>query len=282
MAQVDSENSTAMPAEDAGPLFRRTDISPEDFFQALGRARKAARDEIEKLIEWLDSTIDVDEDTAIDDDRCDGEGDDEPSLGSCDRISDQVKAWKSREWMGAGIDCELDGSDDEPSLGFLEPEFSIDWYTVYDIPCLTALLSQSSWHMAQGGGSDREDEFDGREPDVDAEPSLCGTAEMAGANGGDKDLEGEDFDREPSLGWTIDGCVTATNYEGCDRELAAEPGREIISAAYDRPPAHDKTDHSGRHVDVDDMRIGTRKIRNLSPKQEKLLAPRIDRSEVRI
>jgi hypothetical protein len=46
---------------------------------------------------------------------------------------------------------------------------------------------------------------------------------------------------------------------------------------------HDKTDHSGRYVDIDDsVRIGPRKIRNLSPKQEKLLAPRIEHSEVRI
>jgi hypothetical protein len=42
-------------------------------------------------------------------------------------------------------------------------------------------------------------------------------------------------------------------------------------------------DHSGRHVDIDDsVRIGARKIRNLSPKQAKLLAPRIDRGEVRL
>jgi hypothetical protein len=33
MAQVDSENSTAMPARFAGELYRRTDISPEEFFQ---------------------------------------------------------------------------------------------------------------------------------------------------------------------------------------------------------------------------------------------------------
>ena len=37
MAQVDSENTTGMPAESEKTLFRRTDISPEDFFQALGR-----------------------------------------------------------------------------------------------------------------------------------------------------------------------------------------------------------------------------------------------------
>jgi len=34
-------------------------LFPEVFFQALGRARKAARDEIERLIVRPDSTIDV-------------------------------------------------------------------------------------------------------------------------------------------------------------------------------------------------------------------------------
>ena len=48
-----------------------------------------------------------------------------------------------------------------------------------------------------------------------------------------------------------------------------------------RPGNHARTDHSGRHVDIDDSRIGQRRIRNLSPKQEKLLA-RIDRGEVHI
>lgn len=121
MAQVDSENSTAMPASDAGALFRRTDVSPEQFFQTLGRARRAAANEIERLIQWLDSTIDVDEDAAIDDDPCDGEGDDEPSLGSFDRLSNQLHGWKNRGW---GVDCELDRCDDEvsdPSEEKLQP-----------------------------------------------------------------------------------------------------------------------------------------------------------------
>jgi hypothetical protein len=68
-----------------------------------------------------------------------------------------------------------------------------------------------------------------------------------------------------------------------DREQAAEPGRGVVTAAYDRPSTHCKADDSGRHVDIDDScRIGARRIRNLSAKQEKLLAPLIDRSQVRI
>jgi hypothetical protein len=94
-------------------LFRRTDISPEDFFQALGRLRKAARDEIERLIDWLDRTIDCDQDAAVDDNPCDGDPDVEPSLGSFDRMSNQLNAWAHRGW--GNVDAELDKCDDEES-----------------------------------------------------------------------------------------------------------------------------------------------------------------------
>jgi hypothetical protein len=99
------------PAESAGALYRRTDISPEDFFQALGRVRRTVRDEIERLIDWLDATIDVDQDAAVDDGPCDGDPDAEPSLGSFDRMSDQIKAWSHRGW--GDVDMELDRCDDE-------------------------------------------------------------------------------------------------------------------------------------------------------------------------
>jgi hypothetical protein len=105
------KTTVGRPADSAGELYRRTDISPEQFFQALGRARKAARDEIERLIDWLDSTIDVDEDFAVDDEPCDGDTDAEPSLGSFDRMSDQIKAWAARGW--GEVDLELDDADRE-------------------------------------------------------------------------------------------------------------------------------------------------------------------------
>ena len=35
MAQVDSENSTAVPTDTAGELYYPTDISPEEIFQAI-------------------------------------------------------------------------------------------------------------------------------------------------------------------------------------------------------------------------------------------------------
>jgi hypothetical protein len=136
----------------------------------------------------------------------------------------------------------------------------------------------------QGNSLDLEEEHDGKEPDVDDEPSLCGSAEMAGTSGDDRDLEGDDSDREPSLGFPERGEGPSGHLGNFDdRELSAEAGARVVRAARKRPATHIRTDHSGSHVDIDDsVRIGTRKIRNLSPKQEKLLAPRIDRGEVRL
>jgi hypothetical protein len=91
----------------------RSIVEPKTFFQALGRVRRAARDEIERLIAWLDSTIDVDEDEAADDGPCDDQ-ELEPSLGSFDRMSDQIKAWQGGNY---DVDAELDKCEEEPSLG---------------------------------------------------------------------------------------------------------------------------------------------------------------------
>ncbi|MDH2343239.1 hypothetical protein [Bradyrhizobium sp. SSUT77] len=63
MIEADSVHSTPRAnspierhADSAGELYRRTDISPEQFFQALGRLRSEAEDEIERLLAFLDRT----------------------------------------------------------------------------------------------------------------------------------------------------------------------------------------------------------------------------------
>jgi hypothetical protein len=112
----------------------RSIVEPKTFFQALGRVRRAARDEIERLIAWLDSTIDVDEDEAADDGPCDDQ-ELEPSLGSFDRMSDQIKAWQGGNY---DVDAELDKCEDEPSLGSVG-EMHVD---------------QTGW--AGGGSGDRQ------------------------------------------------------------------------------------------------------------------------------
>jgi hypothetical protein len=224
------------PGEAQDALYLPTDITPEEVFQAIGRLRKEARDEIHRLILFLDKTDD----------------------------------YVSRELEDAVDDGPCDDAELEPSL---------------------CGVTASARNMPNVNGDDlegdaREDDEDGgdREPDVDDEPSLCGITAGEGLAGGDRDLEGDDSDREPSLGWPenrVSQSASPGNFD--DREQAAEPGRDVVQAAYDRPSTHYKADASGGHVDIDDScRIGTRLIRNLSAKQKGLLAPRIDRGEVRL
>jgi hypothetical protein len=90
--------------------FARCGRRPTESFRGSISSGRTARDEIERLIDWLDSTIDVDH-TAVDDGPCDGDADAEPSLGSFDRMSNQIKAWAHRGW--GDVDMELERADDE-------------------------------------------------------------------------------------------------------------------------------------------------------------------------
>jgi hypothetical protein len=133
--------------------------------------------------------------------------------------------------------------------------------------------------LAHGGGLDLEDEHDGASPARMTSRRYAACPLNRVTDG--RDIEGEDSDREPSLGWPERVTQTPQPDGSDDRELSAEAGARLVRAARKRPRSHARTDHSGRHVDVDDSRVNARHIRNLSPKQEKL-APRIDRGEVRI
>ncbi|WP_128089473.1 hypothetical protein [Bradyrhizobium viridifuturi] len=135
----------------AGPvaLYLPTGVSPEELFQAMGRLRKEAQDEIDRLLAFLDQ-LDGDPDL-------EPNGDDEPELGSVGgrRQLDQ-STWAA-------------GQDGEPSLGSIE--------------CHPAAPEGDYWpdRRRDGDGSqvawsdsvthDSEDEHDGREPDVDDELS---------------------------------------------------------------------------------------------------------------
>ena len=90
-------------------------------FQAIGRLRKEARDEIDRLIRFLDET-DNHMEREPDDEADDSEA--EPSLGSFDRRLDQSKAWQQTAGeLCFSIDAERDDADHEdsdpaePSLG---------------------------------------------------------------------------------------------------------------------------------------------------------------------
>lgn len=105
------------PADSAGALYVKTPVTPEEIFRAIGRLRREARDEIDRLIRFLDSTenhmaIDCEPEDEADDaelEDCDPGEDDgtaEPALGSLDGKLDQT-AWAA----GGRRDLELDGAE---------------------------------------------------------------------------------------------------------------------------------------------------------------------------
>jgi hypothetical protein len=90
-----------------------TPVTPEEAFQAIGRLRKDARDEIDRLIRFLDTTDDYvsrELEDSIDEHLMD-DNELEPSLGWTDMESRRGNA------AGTPEDTELDECDDEPSLG---------------------------------------------------------------------------------------------------------------------------------------------------------------------
>src|ERR1700674_4958575 len=98
----------AVPAATPEPaIYYKTPVTPEEAFQAIGRLRKEARDEIDRLIRFLDKTDDcvsreledsIDEnphDEETDDNGEDNEDDglSEPSLGSSGDIHLNQERW---------------------------------------------------------------------------------------------------------------------------------------------------------------------------------------------
>src|SRR3984893_4340487 len=99
--------ATAPAATPEPAIYYKTPVTPEEAFQAIGRLRKEARDEIDRLIRFLDKTDDYvsreledsnddnphDEET--DDNREDNEDDglSEPSLGSSGDLHLNQERW---------------------------------------------------------------------------------------------------------------------------------------------------------------------------------------------
>lgn len=122
------------PAESAGALYFRTDISPEQIFQAIGRLRKEARAEIDRLIRFLDETDnhmelepeDEGDDSELeDDDPAEDDGLSEPSLGSIGDHHPNQGHWAS----GCRRDLELDHAESGigDRDGLLEQIGTQDW-----------------------------------------------------------------------------------------------------------------------------------------------------------
>jgi hypothetical protein len=152
-------------------------VTPEEAFQAIGRLRKEVRDEIDRLIRFLDDT--------------ENHMELEPSLGCVEGSQRGLRAGATDD-REAEPEHEEDGADDEPSLGSHElPSGAVSY------------LPSGSF-----GEFDVEGEHDGREPDVDDEPSLGSSNDHHGTGtrydpGSMTDGEGPDDDLEPSLGQSI-------------------------------------------------------------------------------
>ncbi|MEH2561630.1 hypothetical protein [Bradyrhizobium sp. AZCC 2289] len=120
-------------ARDA-PLYLRTDISPEELFKAIGRLRKEARDEIDRLIRFLDDTDnhmelepddEGDDSEMEDDDPAEDDELREPSLGSLGDHHPNQERW------AAGSRRDLEQDDAESGIadydGLLEQVGTQDW-----------------------------------------------------------------------------------------------------------------------------------------------------------
>jgi hypothetical protein len=107
MSQANSINTTGTPGATGIPV---------EAFKTIWRLRNEAREEIDRLIRFLDDT-DNHMEREPDDPEEDG-GDTEPSLGSFDRMADQSKAWRQQAGeLCYSVDAEQDDADSEPSLG---------------------------------------------------------------------------------------------------------------------------------------------------------------------
>jgi hypothetical protein len=119
MTRADSVHSTpplntsaTTPIGGLDWLDIKADASAHEIFRAIGRLREEARNEIDQLIRFLDSTENHME--LEDDGDLEQVGDDEPSLGSFDRMPDQDKSWRQVSiWAFPEIDGEVDDCDRE-------------------------------------------------------------------------------------------------------------------------------------------------------------------------
>jgi len=189
------QTTTERPARVAGELYFPTDISPDQLFEAIGRLRKEARDEIERLLAFLDETDGYSTtEQEINGDEADAsfpEGgarlgsameDDEPILGSVETHDQRVWASGNRD------DCEGDACDDD-----------------------------REGDEQQHGG----DEHDGAEPDEDAEPSLGWTEQMAQG----QETWGNTDDKEEGGSYITD--AARQRYRPFDRYSANCDGRHV-------------------------------------------------------
>lgn len=178
--------------ETAEAPYVRSDVSPEDLFKALGRLRREAADEIERLIAFLDE-IGPDVDLEPSGDELDLDADSEPVLASPEHHPSGYRdgcgrfAWNRsrRDSDGTQVLWGNNGNfDDRELCSDIQEDDSHDGREpdVCDEPSLGSfdrLIDQHhGWRQTAGsartwlshGNCDAELEHSGREPDVDREP----------------------------------------------------------------------------------------------------------------
>jgi hypothetical protein len=131
----DAQSPINAPEKPQDSFYLPTDVTPEQLFQAIGRLRNEARDEIDRLIRFLDDTEnhmerepeDEGEDGAEmeDDDPAEDDGLREPSLGSVgDHHVDQTR-WAAGDRRDLELDSAESGIGDYDGLA--EQIGSQDW-----------------------------------------------------------------------------------------------------------------------------------------------------------
>jgi hypothetical protein len=109
--------ATAPAATPEPAIYYKTPVTPEEAFQAIGRLRKEARDEIDRLIRFLDKT-----DNYVSRELEDS-NDDEPSLGWTTSVSQGAHCGGTDD-LEAETEHDEDGDPAEPSLGSIGNEHS--------------------------------------------------------------------------------------------------------------------------------------------------------------
>lgn len=143
MSNAEHEAGASAPAND--DLYFKTGILPETLFQMLGRLKREAFEEIERLLSFVD--------------EFDGDADLEPSGDELDASYPEGGAH-----LCAGNEDDEDGADDEPSLGSVEtPNY------------FTGAKRRGQDFWASGNGDEREGDgcADDREDVSEDEGAQC-------------------------------------------------------------------------------------------------------------
>ena len=227
-------------------VYVPTDVTPEELFQAIGRLRKDAHDEIDRLIQFLDKTDDYvsrELEDAVDDGPIDDNELDGPENGE-DEESDPA----------------------EPSLGSLTSS------------------GGDQTHWGKFGRDDFEDEHDGSEPDDDEggdgareddEPNLGWTLN---GQGGGTSAEGDDCEVGGSVGAEDQSHWVGS--AGHDTGMAPA-AMKAIRKRYVHSES-DRANADGKHVDTVGGYGGFKRLRNLSDRQKEIVEPRLDRDAVHL